>query len=372
MTMNAQTTPKTPAATTAPAKPAKLRLERVFNATPERLWTYWTDPKKYAKWLNPAPIDLVIQEFDVREGGRIRFDMPQPDGNRNPQEGVFHVLDPPRRLVSGNDDKSFLLEVEFQPVGANQTRMVVNVTGVPSEYHQAATQGWGAGLDKLARLLEGGEGKPSPTASKARLIGAERATGRVTKDRYVEVERWFAAPPEKVYAAWGDPKMLPKFFWPVGTGRVDKLEFRPGGELRMAHTTQPWTAIWSFIELVPGRKIVVRDVWPDGSGVSAVGTMEFIPERGGTRVKVRHGPFPTTGPYQPEGAVQGFGMVTDRLAEQVEVPGPGEGFQLVRHLNAPPKKVWEMWTTKEGLAKWWAVSAKDMGYAFRVEKLDVR
>ena len=130
-----------------------LRLERTFDATPAQLWAAWTDPQQYAKWFNPAPgIDLVIHEFDVREGGQIRFDMPQPDGNKNPQEGVFHALRPHHEIVSGSPDKSFLLKVRFEPEG-KRTRMVVEVTGVPPEYHAMATKGWNAGFDKLARLV---------------------------------------------------------------------------------------------------------------------------------------------------------------------------------------------------------------------------
>ncbi|HUR25564.1 MAG TPA: SRPBCC family protein [Candidatus Thermoplasmatota archaeon] len=197
------------------------------------------------------------------------------------------------------------------------------------------------------------------------------ATGRVD-GRYVHLERWFKTPPAKVFAAWGDAKMLPRFFWPVGTGKVDMLEFRPGGQLRMSHATQPWTAIWTFVEIVPNKKIVTRDIWPDGSGLEATGTMEFIAKDGGTLLKVTHGPFPTVGPYQPEGAAAGFAMVADRLAEELEVPGEGEGFRIVRYFQKPPQKVWEMWTTKQGLDRWWKLSAKDMGYEFKTNKLDVR
>src|SRR5688572_3740540 len=112
-----------------PTETPVLKLERVFDATPERLWSYWTDPKKYARWLNPAPIDLVIHEFDVRPGGKIRFDMPQPDGNKNPEEGVFHVLEPYTKIVSGSADKSFLLTARFEPVGATRTRLSIEVVG---------------------------------------------------------------------------------------------------------------------------------------------------------------------------------------------------------------------------------------------------
>mgnify|MGYP003296218721 CR=1 FL=1 len=146
--------------TTKTTQAPTLKIDRVFHATPERLWAFWTDPKKYAKWFNPAPIDLVIHEFDVRPGGKIRFDMPQPDGNKNPQEGVFHSLTPYTEIVSGAPDRSFLLVARFEPVDDARTRLVVEVTGVPPEYHAMATTGWNQGFDKLAR-----EGKLTPYCS---------------------------------------------------------------------------------------------------------------------------------------------------------------------------------------------------------------
>ena len=153
-------TSQTTATATPAAKPAtapkapRLTLERTFDATPDRLWTYWTDPKKYAKWLSPQKADLVIHEFDVRVGGKVRFDMPLDDGQVNKEEGVFHVLDRPRRLVSGNADKSFLIDATFTPVdGGKRTRLTVLIDGVPAEWHAAAKEGWGAGFGKLDRLL---------------------------------------------------------------------------------------------------------------------------------------------------------------------------------------------------------------------------
>ncbi|HLF16149.1 MAG TPA: SRPBCC family protein [Candidatus Thermoplasmatota archaeon] len=203
--------------------------------------------------------------------------------------------------------------------------------------------------------------------------GKAASAGAVTKVQggLLHIERWFKAPPAKVFSAWSDPKLLPKFFWPVGTGRVDELEFKVGGRLVMGHTTEPWTATWTYVEIVPDERIVTRDPFP-GTDVVATGTMEFIAENGGTRLKVTYGPFPKTGPYTIEGASVGFSMVMERLSEAAQVPGEGEGFELVRYLNAPAKRVWEMWTTKEGLQKWWAPSAGEMGYRLKVLKLDVR
>jgi uncharacterized protein YndB with AHSA1/START domain len=232
-----------------------LKLERTFHATPQRLWTFWTDPKKYAKWFNPAPLDLVIHEFDVRPGGKIRFDMPQPDGNKNPQEGVFHELVPYTLIVSGAPDKSFLVTARFVPVDAQRTKAVVEVTGVPADWHALATNGWGAGFDKL-------EGE----------LGEE-----VGVDVGFTIMRAFNAAPEKVWTMWTTKDGLMKWWAPSAKEMgfdftVKQLDVRVGGEFAFGmknaehdlvnHGTYrvvdrprhlAWT--WRFdIYLVPGEK----------------------------------------------------------------------------------------------------------------------
>lgn len=340
-------------------KPPQLRLERTFNATPERLWTFWTDGRLYAKWIYPGKTDVAMHKFEARVGGECTFDMLLDTGESMPNTGVFHLLDKPRRLEAGSPDKSFLLVATFEPLGKDKTRLTVTIDGVPSDWQEMAKAGWSSCFDKLDRQLD------APGVS-----GPARGCA---KDQFVEVTRWFNAPPAKVYGAWVDPALLPKFFWPVGTGVVTECTAQPGGQLVMGHTQFPdWTATWRFLELVPGKRIVIRDIWPDGSGHTADGTMEFLAENGGTRLKVRFGPFPATGPFRPEDAAAGSATVADRLAELVETPQAGEGFRIVRHFNAPVAKVWRMWTTKEGLNQWWALSAKDMGFAFQVNQLDVR
>lgn len=137
----------------AAPKPNTLLLERTFDATPEELWAAWTEPAQYAKWFNPAPIDLVIREFDVRVGGKISFDMPQPNGDKNPQSGVFHVVSPYTELVSGEPDGSFLVATRFEPQGPARTRVRVEVTGLPPEYREPATVGWGVIFDRLQAHL---------------------------------------------------------------------------------------------------------------------------------------------------------------------------------------------------------------------------
>jgi uncharacterized protein YndB with AHSA1/START domain len=72
-------------------------------------------------------------------------------------------------------------------------------------------------------------------------------------------------------------------------------------------------------------------------------------------------------------AANGWGAGFDKLEGELGAEdGVDTGFTIMRAFNAPPEKVWKMWTTAEGLMKWWALSAKDMGFDFTVKHIDVR
>jgi uncharacterized protein YndB with AHSA1/START domain len=295
--MNTKTKPmqEKPAATT-------LVIERVFNATPEKLWSYWTDPIKYAKWFNPSPADLVIHEFDVRVGGKIRFDMPQPDGNKNPQSGVFHKLDPYKEIVSGEPDQSFLLTVKFQPVGT-KTRVRIEVIGVPAEYHAMATKGWGAGLDKLEKRL------------------AEKPQG-------FTIERTFKAPAEKVWKMWTTKEGLQKW-WALSARdmgyefTVRKIDVRVGGsyDFEMKDAKQTLHNHGTYNEVVPNKRLGM--VWnfdiflqPSEKPYDVPITIVLEPVSGGTKMTFTQGPLAS--PEHTEGSRQGVVANFEKLAKALQ------------------------------------------------------
>lgn len=284
-----------------------LKLERTFNATPERLWRYWTDPKKYAKWFNPAPLDLVIHEFDVRPGGKIRFDMPQPDGNKNPQEGVFHELVPGKLLVSGSPDKSFLVTVRFEPVDAQRTKTIVEVNGVPPDWHALATNGWGAGFDKLARE-----------------IGKEDGI-----DTGFTIMRAFNAPPEKVWKMWTTKEGLMKWWAPSAKQMgfdfdVRHIEPRAGGTFAFGMKNKEHDLVngGTYTVVDPPRRLAWTwhfDIYlqPGEKPYDVPIEITLVPTpMGGTQMVFRQGPL--RAPGHTEGSMQGVIQNLDHLAKALE------------------------------------------------------
>ena len=280
-----------------------LKLERTFNATPERLWAHWVEPKKYAKWLNPAGIDLVVHEWDARPGGKVRFDMPQPDGNKNPQEGVFHEMVPFTRIVSGDADKTFLLTVRFVPVDEKRTKMIVEAQGVPVDWHAPATVGWNQSFDHLERELKAAPG-----------------------DGGFTLVREFKAAPEKVWKMWTTKEGLLRWWGESAKEMgyeftVKELDVRVGGKYAFGmkgnghelvnggtyRLVEPygelaWT--WHFdIFLQPGEK-------PYDVGMHL--QLEKL-ANGGTRMRFTQGPLAT--PEHTQGSKQGVEQNFRHLAK---------------------------------------------------------
>lgn len=278
-----------------------LRLERTFDATPQEMWDAWTDPDQYAKWFNPSGLDLVVHEFDVRPGGKVRFDMPQPDGNPNPQEGVFHVVQPYTHLASGSPDKSFLVDVRIEPRGKSRCHVVVHVTGVPPDWHERATVGWNLCFDHLEVDLA----RTTPVAGQS-----------------WSMERVLDATPEEVWAAFTTREIYAKWISPFAAeADIHEFDPRPGGRARFTMIGDKGErypeASFLFETMREPHEIVFFEANRDRPDVFDGHPMRervtFTPLPGGkTRVVFEQHGLPKDFPL--EMARQGFGACFDKLA----------------------------------------------------------
>ncbi|MHA7628801.1 SRPBCC family protein [Corallococcus sp. M7] len=74
----------------------EVRIERIFNASRERVWKALTDPTLVARWWGRGN-KLVIERMDVRRGGHWRFIEHAEDGTYG-FEGRFRELKPPELI----------------------------------------------------------------------------------------------------------------------------------------------------------------------------------------------------------------------------------------------------------------------------------
>ncbi|MEZ4739756.1 MAG: SRPBCC domain-containing protein [Flavobacteriales bacterium] len=60
-----------------------ITIERSFTAPLRTVWAAWTRAEILCQWWAPRPYECVIVSLDLREGGRWRYQMQGPDGDRH-------------------------------------------------------------------------------------------------------------------------------------------------------------------------------------------------------------------------------------------------------------------------------------------------
>ncbi len=113
-----------------------MTLTAEFDATPERIWQLWADPRQLERWWGPPAYPATFTRHDLTPGSRVEYHMTGPSGDQ--PRGFWDVLeaDPPRRLVfrdgfanqDGIPDDSFPRtdgHVTIEPIAPGRTRMTI-------------------------------------------------------------------------------------------------------------------------------------------------------------------------------------------------------------------------------------------------------
>jgi len=96
MTTTTAQEPTVKATVTTP-RDREIRIERIFNASRDRVWKAMTDPELVAEWWGRGN-KLVIEKLEVKRGGHWRFVEHSAEGVHG-FEGRFREVTPPERVV---------------------------------------------------------------------------------------------------------------------------------------------------------------------------------------------------------------------------------------------------------------------------------
>jgi uncharacterized protein YndB with AHSA1/START domain len=113
-----------------------MTLDAEFDASPERVWQLWADPRQLERWWGPPTYPATFTKHDLAPGSRIEYHMTGPEGDQ--PKGFWDVLetDPPHRLVLrdgfANDDGTpndafgvSVMRMTIVSVGDGRTRMSI-------------------------------------------------------------------------------------------------------------------------------------------------------------------------------------------------------------------------------------------------------
>jgi uncharacterized protein YndB with AHSA1/START domain len=75
-----------------------MRITTELDATVERSWQLWADPRQLERWWGPPTYPATFVDHDLAAGGRVTYFMTGPEGEK--YHGWWQVLavEPPARL----------------------------------------------------------------------------------------------------------------------------------------------------------------------------------------------------------------------------------------------------------------------------------
>ncbi len=139
----------------------EVTITRIIDASPEMVFTAWTDPGHLKNWWGPKGFTNPVCEFEARPGGAIRIHMQAPDGVVYPMTGTVLEIVEPERLVFTSQaldkDGKALFEnlntVTFAEDGG-KTRLTVHskvqmATEAGAPYLNGMNEGWKLTVDRL-------------------------------------------------------------------------------------------------------------------------------------------------------------------------------------------------------------------------------
>lgn len=144
-----------------------MTLTAEFDASPERVWQLWADPRQLERWWGPPAYPATFTRHDLAAGSRVEYHMTGPAGDQ--PHGYWDILeaDPPRTLVfrdgfaadDGTPNDAFPRtegHVTIEPVDATRTRMTIE-SRFPSReaLEQLLAMGMEQGLTEAVGQIDG-------------------------------------------------------------------------------------------------------------------------------------------------------------------------------------------------------------------------
>lgn len=140
-------------------------IERIYDATPERVYAAWSDPKAKAQWFaGPDEFEESDHELDFRVGGHESMSGGLPDGPTYSYKSTIQDFVSNERIIytyhmhlDGKQISVSVATIEFHGAG-DGTRLVVTEQGAyldGLDDPRQREQGTKELLDALNRYLQG-------------------------------------------------------------------------------------------------------------------------------------------------------------------------------------------------------------------------
>jgi uncharacterized protein YndB with AHSA1/START domain len=143
-----------------------LTITAEFDASPQRVWQLWADPRQLERWWGPPTWPATFTSHDLQPGGHVAYHMTGPNGDE--AHGWWEVVetDPPRHLLfrdgfanadgTPNDAvPTHVARVTIEEIGDARTRMSIESTFPSAEaMEQVLAMGMKEGITQAVGQID--------------------------------------------------------------------------------------------------------------------------------------------------------------------------------------------------------------------------
>ncbi|TMC82443.1 MAG: SRPBCC domain-containing protein [Chloroflexi bacterium] len=143
-----------------------LTVEAEFDASIERIWQLWADPRQLERWWGPPTYPATFTKHNLAPGSRIEYHMTGRAGDQ--PHGYWDVLEvePPRRLLLhggvANADGTpntempiYTIRIGIEEVAQGRTRMSIESVFPSTEaMEQVLAMGTAEGMSQAASQID--------------------------------------------------------------------------------------------------------------------------------------------------------------------------------------------------------------------------
>ena len=143
-----------------------MTLDAEFDASPDRVWQLWADPRQLERWWGPPTYPATFTKHDLAPGSHVEYHMTGPEGDQ--PKGYWDIVEvePPHRLIvqdgfanddgTPNDDMpGNEFSVTIAPIDDVRTRMSIQSTFPSTEaMEQLLAMGMEEGLTQAVGQID--------------------------------------------------------------------------------------------------------------------------------------------------------------------------------------------------------------------------
>ena len=134
-----------------------LTIVSEFDASAERVWQVWADPRTLERWWGPPNFPATVIDHDLTPGGRVTYFMTGPDGEEHHGWWRVTAVDRPHSLAfedgfadthgqPDGDLPTTSVEVRLSSQGAKTTMTIVSRFGSIADMERIIATGTDEGM----------------------------------------------------------------------------------------------------------------------------------------------------------------------------------------------------------------------------------